>query len=200
MREALRARTDCSLAELEDRKDGEWVTVGGILSQTKKIRTKKGDPMMFATLDDLEGAVEILVFGNALAGNEEALVTDNVVLVRGRVDHKDAGKTCVVVQEVEHFGPSEEEVERARAEAAAAGPADAGRAAPEGRRRAPARERHRGAQARLRELPRRRRGRARDAHPHRRSGACASARAIASSPSASLRAELNQVLGPAALA
>ena len=29
--------------------------------------------MMFATLDDLEGSVEILVFGKALAAYEEAL-------------------------------------------------------------------------------------------------------------------------------
>ena len=40
---------------LPERKDGDWVTAGGIITQAKKIRTKKGDPMMFATLDDLEG-------------------------------------------------------------------------------------------------------------------------------------------------
>ena len=38
--------------------------------QAKKIRTKKGDPMMFATLDDLEGSIEVLIFGKALAEYE----------------------------------------------------------------------------------------------------------------------------------
>ncbi len=114
VREALRAAADCSLGDLAERRDKDWVTVGGIITEAKKIRTRNGDPMMFATLDDLEGAVEILVFGKALAEYEGALGVDQVVLVRGRVDHKEAGKTCVVVQTVEPFTPTDEEVERAR--------------------------------------------------------------------------------------
>jgi DNA polymerase III subunit alpha len=117
VREAMRVKADCPLAALADRRDGEWVTVGGIITQAKKIRTKKGDQMMFATLDDLEGNVEMLVFGKALAAYEEALALDAVVLVRGRVDHKDAAKTCLVVQEAERFEPSEAEVEAAREQA-----------------------------------------------------------------------------------
>jgi len=117
VREAMRVKADCPLAALADRRDGEWVTVGGIITQAKKIRTKKGDQMMFATLDDLEGSVEMLVFGKALAAYEDALALDAVVLVRGRVDHKDASKTCLVVQEAERFEPSEAEVEAAREQA-----------------------------------------------------------------------------------
>ena len=33
-----------------------------MITETKRIRTKKGDPMMFATLDDLETSVEMIVF------------------------------------------------------------------------------------------------------------------------------------------
>ncbi|MDQ3468965.1 MAG: OB-fold nucleic acid binding domain-containing protein, partial [Actinomycetota bacterium] len=118
VREALRARTDCPLADLRERKDKDWVTAGGIITAAKKIRTRNGDPMMFATLDDLEGCVEILVFGKALAEYEGALGVDCVVLVRGRVDHKDADKTCLVVQTAEPFDPPPEEVQRARENAA----------------------------------------------------------------------------------
>ena len=71
-----------------------WVTAAGSSRRRKKIRTKKGDPMMFATLDDLEGTIEILVFGKAMAEYEAALGIDEVVLVRGRVDQKDASKTA----------------------------------------------------------------------------------------------------------
>jgi DNA polymerase-3 subunit alpha len=117
VRSALRARVDCSLADLAARRDGEWVRVGGIVAQTKRIRTKRGDPMMFATLDDLDGQVEILVFGNALAAAEAALQADKIVVVRGRVDHKDATKTCVIVQEAEEFAPAPEEVAAAQATA-----------------------------------------------------------------------------------
>jgi DNA polymerase III subunit alpha len=121
LREALRARVDCPLSALEERRDKDWVTVGGIIVEAKRIRTRNGDHMMFATLDDLAGAVEMLVFGKALAEYEAALAVDEVVLVKGRVDHKEAGKTCLVVQSVESFSPSQEEIERARAKADAAG-------------------------------------------------------------------------------
>ena len=83
LREALRARVDCPLAALADRRDKDWVTVGGIITEAKRIRTRNGDHMMFATLDDLAGAVEMLVFGKALAEHEAALAVDEVVLVQG---------------------------------------------------------------------------------------------------------------------
>jgi DNA polymerase-3 subunit alpha len=118
VREALREVVDCPLSDLAQRKDKDWVSAGGIITAAKKIRTRNGEHMMFATLDDLEGSVEILVFGKALAEYEGALGVDSVVVVRGRVDHKDADKTCLVVQSAEPFEPTPEEVEQARETAA----------------------------------------------------------------------------------
>ena len=117
VRDVMRERVDCALSALPERRDKDWVTVGGIITEAKKIRTRNGDPMMFATLDDLEGSVEILVFGKALAEYEGALGVDEIVLVRGRVDHKEGGNTSVVVQSVEPFRPDADEIERARAAA-----------------------------------------------------------------------------------
>jgi DNA polymerase III subunit alpha len=117
VREALRTVVDAPLSSLPERRDGDWVTAGGIITQAKKIRTKKGDPMMFATLDDLEGSIEVLIFGKALAEYEGALGVDEVVLVRGRVDHGDKG-TSLIAQTVEPFRPSAEEVDAAREAAA----------------------------------------------------------------------------------
>jgi DNA polymerase-3 subunit alpha len=121
-RPALRAKVDCSLAELANKKDGDWATVGGMIAECKRIRTKKGDPMMFATLDDLEGQCEILVFNSAYASNESKLDVDKLVIVRGRVDHKEQGETKLVVQDVEAFEPTAEEIEEARELAANAPP------------------------------------------------------------------------------
>jgi DNA polymerase-3 subunit alpha len=121
-RPALRAKVDCSLADLAERKDGDWVTVGGMIAECKRIRTKKGEPMMFATLDDLEGQCEILIFNSAYASNESKLDVDKLVVVRGRVDHKEQGETKLVVQEVEAFEPTPEEIESAREQAANAPP------------------------------------------------------------------------------
>ncbi|MGI8440543.1 MAG: DNA polymerase III subunit alpha [Thermoleophilaceae bacterium] len=114
VRAALRARVECTLAELENRRDGDWVTVGGMISESKKIRTRNGDPMMFATLDDLEGQVELLALGSAYEPVADAVAHDRVLVIRGRVDHKDRGETKLVAQEVEAFEPSQEEIDRAR--------------------------------------------------------------------------------------
>jgi len=118
VREVLRERVDTPLAELHKRRDKDWVTVGGIVTAAKKIRTRNGELMMFATLDDLEEQVEILAFAKVLAECDGELDDDAVVVIRGRVDHKDKDKTCVMVQTVERFDPSEEEIARAKAQAA----------------------------------------------------------------------------------
>jgi DNA polymerase III subunit alpha len=117
VRHALRAKVECGVADLAAKKDGEWVTVGGMISECKRIRTKKGDPMMFATLDDLEGQVELLVFNSAYAANADKVDLDKIVIVRGRVDHKEAGETKLVAQEVTPFEPTEEEILRAAEQA-----------------------------------------------------------------------------------
>ncbi|HEX6228147.1 MAG TPA: OB-fold nucleic acid binding domain-containing protein, partial [Solirubrobacterales bacterium] len=113
VREALRARVDCSLADLSGKPDGSWVTVGGIVTECKKIRTKSGTQMMFATLDDVEGQVEMLIFKADEADSAAVISPDAVVLVRGRIDHKERGETKLVVQEAERFEPDGEEIARA---------------------------------------------------------------------------------------
>ena len=121
VRGALRTRVDCSLGELASKQDGSWVTVGGIVTECKKIRTKSGSQMMFATLDDVEGQVEMLVFKADQAASATVIQPDAIVLVRGRLDHKERGETKLVVQEAERFEPNAEEI--ANAPAAAEAPA-----------------------------------------------------------------------------
>ncbi|HXS33473.1 MAG TPA: DNA polymerase III subunit alpha, partial [Solirubrobacterales bacterium] len=119
VRGALRARVDCSLADLASKQDGAWVTVGGIVTECKKIRTKSGSQMMFATLDDVEGQVELLVFKADQAESAGVIAPDTIVVVRGRLDHKDRGETKLVVQEAERFEPDAAEIAAAPAVAAA---------------------------------------------------------------------------------
>ena len=198
LREALRARVDCPLSALQERRDKDLVTVGGIITEAKRIRTRNGDPMMFATLDDLAASVELLVFGKALAEHEEALKVDEVVLVKGRVDHKEAGKTCVIVQSVEPFAPSSEEIEQAQG----AGPGRRSATPSCSRARAPARGRRRplAGCARGSAAARSRTSRARPrscstSHAARASrAACASASAFRVQHTPALRAELEQAL------
>jgi DNA polymerase-3 subunit alpha len=93
------------------------VTVGGIVSEAKKVRTRTGGYVMFASLDDLEGRVELFI-RDAAGETAEVIEVDRVVIVRGRVDHKGRGEMSVVVNEAERFEPGEDELASARAKAA----------------------------------------------------------------------------------
>ena len=120
VRGALRARVDCGIADLANKQDGSWVTVGGIVTDCKKIRTKSGNQMMFATLDDVEGQVEMLVFKADESESAAVIEPDAIVIVRGRLDHKDRGETKLVVQEAERFEPDAAEIAAAPAIASTA--------------------------------------------------------------------------------
>ena len=95
--------------------------MGGIVSERKRVRTRSGAYVMFATLDDLEGRVELFV-RDAASEAAERIELDRVVLVRGRVDHKGRGEMSLVVAEAEPFEPGEDELAAARAKAKARRP------------------------------------------------------------------------------
>ncbi len=103
VRGELRRKTDCALTDLERRRDGEFVTVGGIVSGLKQVTTKRGEPMVFVQLDDPTGSAEVVVFNSTYAAARELLEVDRILVVKGRVDHKQAGETKVIASEIGAF-------------------------------------------------------------------------------------------------
>jgi DNA polymerase-3 subunit alpha len=53
------------------------------------VITKKGTPMYFATLEDLTGQVEILVFGKVAENSGDLLKEDEVVLIDSKISFRD---------------------------------------------------------------------------------------------------------------
>jgi DNA polymerase III subunit alpha len=104
----LRRKTDCGLAEVERRRDGEVLTVGGIVGAVKQLTTKKGEPMVFLRLDDLTGGAEVVVFNSVYAEARHLCEPDTIVVVKGRVDHKQEGETKLLAQEVTPFDATPE--------------------------------------------------------------------------------------------
>jgi DNA polymerase-3 subunit alpha len=102
IRDQLRRKTDATLAELERRRDGEVVTVAGIVSALKQLTTKKGEPMVFMRLDDVLGSAEVVVFNSVYAAARELLSVDAILVVKARIDHKE-GETKLIALEVTAF-------------------------------------------------------------------------------------------------
>jgi len=87
----IAAAVDCPISALsaEDRQDGAIVTVGGILSTVVRKVTKRGDSWATATLEDLEGAVEVLFFPQTYQACGVHLAEDAILLIRARVDKRE---------------------------------------------------------------------------------------------------------------
>jgi len=87
--EVFVAADACTTAQLADVPDGRLTTVGGVVREVKKILDRNGNQMAFATIEDLVGTVEIIVFASVLAKYGPALQPDAVVIVGGKVSRKD---------------------------------------------------------------------------------------------------------------
>jgi DNA polymerase-3 subunit alpha len=94
----LRRKCDRMLGDLERCRDGEIVTVGGIVSSVKQLTTKKGDPMVFLRLDDLTGSAEAVVFNSVYAASRELCEADRVLVLKGRVDHKEGESKLIAIE------------------------------------------------------------------------------------------------------
>ena len=104
----LSAATDCSVAQalgvaVEDaeraahgeRSDAQPVSIGGILSGVQRKVTRQGMPWAAATLEDLEGAIEVLFFPATYAECATLIADDAIVIVKGRVDRRDESPKLV---------------------------------------------------------------------------------------------------------
>jgi DNA polymerase III subunit alpha len=103
VKDQLGRRVDCALTDIERRRDGEIVTVGGMVGAIKQLTTKKGEPMVFLRLDDVTGGAEVVVFNSVYAASRELLEPDRILVVKGRVDHKQEGETKLIALEVSAF-------------------------------------------------------------------------------------------------
>jgi DNA polymerase-3 subunit alpha len=88
----LSQAADCGVASLttdETRQDGQVVTVGGLITGVQRKLTRKGDSWAVATLEDLEGAIEVMFFPTTYQQCAIHLVEDAVVVVKGRLDRRE---------------------------------------------------------------------------------------------------------------
>ncbi|HYN75536.1 MAG TPA: DNA polymerase III subunit alpha [Candidatus Limnocylindria bacterium] len=92
---------DVSVAGLmadEDRADGSIVTIAGLVSGLQRKMTKKGNPWAIATIEDLEGAIDVMFFPQTYTLVATQLVEDAVVVVRGRLDKREEVPRLVAME------------------------------------------------------------------------------------------------------
>jgi DNA polymerase III subunit alpha len=82
---------DCSISSLttDEHAEGGILTIGGIVSGLQRKMTKQGNPWAIATVEDLEGAIEVLFFPQTYQQYAMSLSEDAVICVKGRLSRRD---------------------------------------------------------------------------------------------------------------
>jgi DNA polymerase-3 subunit alpha len=83
--EALARGGAVALKDLRSRDDDEFVTVAGMLTGVRRTMTKQQQQMLIATLEDMTGSVECIVFPKSYAQLQATFVSDAIVTIKGRV-------------------------------------------------------------------------------------------------------------------
>ena len=87
----LRAATDMPISQIPDDGVGhdQVVTVGGLVTQIQRKVSKTGVPWAIVTVEDLEGAIDVMFYSNYYQKHAMNLVEDRIVVIRGRVDKRE---------------------------------------------------------------------------------------------------------------
>ena len=99
-RDELKYFTTTSILGLRQVADGREVTLGGIITQVKKMIDKKGNMMAFASIEDYTGGVEMIIFSDCFEKGKECVEPDRMVLVTGRVSTREGEAPKIIVGEI----------------------------------------------------------------------------------------------------
>lgn len=80
-----------SISQIPEELEGSKVTIGGLVSNVKKIITRKSNAeMAFMLLEDHQGStVECVIFPKTFESFKSILIKDTILIVTGKVNHKD---------------------------------------------------------------------------------------------------------------
>jgi DNA polymerase-3 subunit alpha len=105
--EVLSKFTTADAITIKEAPDGSAVRIGGLVRGTKTIKTKKGELMGFATIEDMHGTVEAIVFSRVYAAASDLLAEDNAVLVHGQIQ-KDEQSVKLIAETITPLEEAEE--------------------------------------------------------------------------------------------
>ncbi|MBQ8657860.1 MAG: DNA polymerase III subunit alpha [Clostridia bacterium] len=88
-------------------KDGQQVTMGGMISAYKKLQTRSGGIMAFVTVEDLFGTVECVCFPKVYDKIKSFLAADKVVSVSGKISISEDKAPAIIVDRMTEFSLEE---------------------------------------------------------------------------------------------
>ncbi len=80
--------------------DGRIVKIGGIIVNKKNKITKNNNMMAFATLEDLYGTVELIIFPKTFDKYSKYIVEDSIVVVNGRLSINEEEEPKIICEKI----------------------------------------------------------------------------------------------------
>ena len=100
---------------------GQTVLVAGMVASVAHLITKQQKAFVKATLEDLDGSIEVMVWSDVYSGTTELWEEGNIVLVEGKVGVRDDG-IQLSCKKVSRYEPGKQKGEKAVTAAAPAKP------------------------------------------------------------------------------
>lgn len=82
-------------------KDGEIISVAGIVTGIKNITTKRQELMAIITVEDVFGSIECVVFPGVYRASSDIIREDSIIFLRGKVDFSEDKPPSLAVSEVD---------------------------------------------------------------------------------------------------
>lgn len=92
------------IIDVEEYKRDEWVIIGGVIDKVQKKITKKGSIMLFVTVQDQTGGMELLVFPKTYEVTKEQWIEGAVVMIVGKTPREE-GENKIYADKVYHLNP-----------------------------------------------------------------------------------------------
>jgi DNA polymerase III subunit alpha len=86
----MHAKVDTYANQVTPEMEDFEIRIGGVIKSVRPIVTKSGKPMAFVQLEDLTATIEVIVFTRVFEERRHLLLSDNVIIVRGKVDARSA--------------------------------------------------------------------------------------------------------------
>ena len=91
---------DSSSSVVRGPRDGDRVTIGGIIIEKKNMITKNNNMMAFITLEDLYGSVECIVFPQTYDRFNQYLFEDGLVVIEGRLSMSEVEEPKIICEKI----------------------------------------------------------------------------------------------------
>lgn len=95
-------KKDINIAKLSEMSEGAECVVGGLITAIREVTTKKNERMVFATLEDLSGDIDVVIFPRVYEEFRELIIPEACIALKGKVSKRN-GETSIIADKLKNL-------------------------------------------------------------------------------------------------